>query len=188
MDSAYKRVMSPSISLMVIAALTPARHRVIIEDENVQRLHLNDTPDLVGITVNVDTSNRAYDIAAHYRRRGVPVVLGGIHPSACPDEAIKHADAVCVGEAETQWVRICEDAAAGRLQRKYYTDRPTDMAYTPEPRWDLIHGSRYLYTNIVCASRGCPFTCEFCYNSCEYVHNTCRPRPVGSVIEEIKKL
>jgi radical SAM superfamily enzyme YgiQ (UPF0313 family) len=188
MDSAYKRVMSPSVSLMIIAALTPEEHSVVIEDENVQRLHLHDSPDLVGITVNVDTSNRAYDIAAHYRRRGVPVILGGIHPSSCPEEAVKHADAVCIGEAETQWPRICTDAARGTLKRIYHSGTAPDMAYTPIPRWDLIHESRYLYTNIICATRGCPFTCEFCYNSCEYVHNKYRTRPIGSVIEEIRKL
>lgn len=188
MDSEYKRVLSPSLALLTVAALTPAGHDVTIADENAQELNLGDAPDLVGITVNVDTSARAYAIAARYRERGVPVVVGGIHVSANPDEALAHADAVCIGEAENQWARILSDAAAGRLQRQYRCAEPADLTQVPLPRRDLIDQSRYLYTNIVCASRGCPFACEFCYNSCDYVHHRYRTRPIAHVIEEIHRL
>ncbi len=188
MDSEYKRVLSPSIGLLVVAALTLPEHTVRLEDENVHRLNLADSPDLVGITVNVDTSSRAYEIADIYRRRGIAVVLGGIHPSACPDQALLHADAVCIGEAERVWPQILTDVQHGMLQRTYYDSCPTDLAITPMPRWDLLDHSHYLYTNIVCASRGCPFACEFCYNSCSYVHNKYRNRPVAHVVDEIRRL
>lgn len=98
MDSEFKRLMSPSLSLLVLAALTPKEHSIIIEDENANPLHLEDSPDLVGITVNVDTSNRAYQIAEYYRKKKVPVILGGIHISANPEEALQFADSVCIGE------------------------------------------------------------------------------------------
>ena len=109
-DSEYKRVLSPSLSLLILSSLTPCEHSVYIEDENIGALNLTDSPDLVGITVNVDTSRRAYEIADTYRSRGIAVALGGIHPSSCPDEASKHADAVCIGEAEQIWPEIISDA------------------------------------------------------------------------------
>jgi len=188
MDSEYKRVLSPSISLLILAALTPPEHDVYIEDENVKPIVFDDTPDLVGISVNVDTSERAYSIAQRYRTRGIPVVLGGIHASSSPDSAEKQADAICIGEAENVWELIIHDVLYSRLKKRYYSDKPADLSKTPAPRWELLNTSNYLYTNIVCASRGCPFACDFCYNSCRYIHQKYRYRPVENVIEEIQQL
>lgn len=186
MDSEFKRRMSPSLSLLIIAALTPPEHEVYIEDENTGRLDINDSPGLVGITCNVDNSARAYEIAAAYRKRGIPVVLGGIHPTACPEEAGRHADSVCIGEAEDVWAGIVDDAAHGRLMKIYWSDDPPETCLIPAPRWELIDRSNYLYTGIVAASRGCPFSCEFCYNSGGYVHKGWRARPVEDVIRDIR--
>jgi radical SAM superfamily enzyme YgiQ (UPF0313 family) len=119
---------------------------------------------------------------------GIPVVIGGIHASACPDEAGEHADAVCVGEAETVWPVIVHDAARGRLQSRYYDISPASLEMTPMPRWELLDRSSYLYTNVMTSSRGCCFNCDFCYNSCDYVHNQFRNRPLDNVIEEIKAI
>ena len=188
MDSEYKRVLSPSIALITVAALTPDKHSVYIEDENAQLLNLNDRPDLVGITVNVDTAKRAYEISQSYKKRHIPVVLGGIHASANPEEALRYADTVCIGEAEKSWPEILLDIAANRLKQRYYAADPVDLKETPIPRWDLLDHSKYLYTNIICASRNCPFQCEFCYNSCDYNYHQYRNRPVANVIEEIRKL
>ncbi|MDD3655105.1 MAG: radical SAM protein [Desulfotomaculaceae bacterium] len=188
MDSEFKRVMSPSLALLILAALTPNEHEVYIEDENVGKLHLEDKPDLVGISVNVDTSKRAHEISKHYRKQGIKVILGGIHVSANPDEALAYADSVCVGEAEELWEQILADVQTGDLKNKYYNDQPTNLANTPIPKWSLINQSKYLYTNVVVTSRGCPFRCEFCYNSCAYVHNKFRNRPTEHVIEEVKAL
>ncbi len=188
MDSEYKRRMSPSLALLTVAALTPERHTVVFEDENVRPIDYDAPADLVGITVNVDTSWRAYGIAGQFRERGVPVVLGGIHASANPDEALAHADAVCVGEAEGQWDRILRDAAAGHLRGRYENAAPARLALSPIPRRDLAGGRGYLYTNIVSASRGCPFDCEFCYNSAAFARHGHRTRPIGRVIEDIRSL
>lgn len=188
MDSEFKRLMAPSLSLLVLAALTPKEHSVIIEDENANPLHLEDSPDLVGITVNVDTSNRAYHIAEYYRKKKVPVILGGIHVSANPEEALQFADAVCIGEAENVWLQILTDVSIGQLKPKYYSMTMADPGKIPIPRWSLIPSRKYLYTNIIVASRGCPFKCEFCYNSCDYVHHQYRNRPIANVVEEIKLL
>lgn len=188
MDSHYKRILSPSVSLLVLAGLTPGEHRVEIADENTGPLETDDTPDLVGITVTVDTAPRAYAVADHYRGRGIQVVLGGIHASSVPDEALQHADAVCIGEAERVWPEILADAAEYALRPSYYAEAAADMADTPLPRWDLVDRAGYLYTSIICASRGCPFACDFCYNSCAYVHNRHRNRPLENVLQEMRTL
>jgi len=187
MDSEYKRRMAPSLALLTLAALTPKRHHVTIEDENVAPIREDVPCDLVGISVNVDTSRRAYALASLFRERGIPVVLGGIHASANPDEARAHADAVCIGEAEPVWEGILRDAEQGMLKPVYRGDTFTDPARLPAPRWSLIDSSHYLCTNIISASRGCPFRCDFCYNSCDYVHHVHRPRPVPQVVEEIRR-
>lgn len=189
MDSEFKRRMSPSLSLAVLAALTPEGHEVRILDENLGPIDSRSPPpDLVGVTVNVDTAPRAIRIAAEFRRRGSRVVFGGIHASADPDSMLPHCDAVCVGEAETLWGRIVADAGSGNLRRIYRAEAPADLDLVPLPAWDLVPRRSYLYDNIVVASRGCPFRCEFCYNSCDYVHNRYRTRPVDNVIEEIRSL
>ncbi len=185
MDTEYKRAMSPSLGLLTLAALTPNDHDVVIADENVERVAHTDTPDLVGITVNIDTAKRAYAIAAEYRRRGVPVILGGIHASACPDEASHYADSICIGEAEMLWESILADAANGGLAQTYFATTPTDLSLQPIPQWNDIDRSRYLYTNVLTATRGCVFRCAFCYNSCEYVHNIYRQRPLNHILAEI---
>lgn len=188
MDSEFKRRLSPSLSLLVLAALTPPEHQVSIADANVGPIDTNDQPDLVGITVAVDTSLQAYQIAGEYRRRHIPVVLGGIHVSANLQEAMAHADTVCVGEAEGVWEQILSDAQNQRLKPVYQNTEPVDLSLVPLPRWELLDSSQYLYTCILCASRGCPFRCEFCYNSCDYIQPRYRNRPVDHVLREIERL
>jgi radical SAM superfamily enzyme YgiQ (UPF0313 family) len=143
---------------------------------------------LVGVNVNVDTSARAYAIAARFRERGIPVILGGIHASANPEEALNAADSVCIGGAEGIWESVLTDVQNGGLKRRYQSAGPVDAARIPSPRWELLDASRYLYTNIVCASRGCCFRCEFCYNSADYVHPGFRPRPIEHILEDIRRL
>ncbi|MDR1918069.1 MAG: B12-binding domain-containing radical SAM protein [Tannerellaceae bacterium] len=188
MDSELKRRMSPPLSLVTIASMTPKQHRVYIEDENVERLDLNDLPDLVGITVNIDTAYRAFDISKTYRSRGVKVVFGGIYASSCPQEVGAHCDAVCVGEAEEVWGDILEDCLQDRLKPLYQASEPTDLSLVPIADWDFIRQKRkYLYYNVIVTSRGCPFRCEFCYNSCDYVSGKYRNRPVDDIVEEINR-
>lgn len=188
MDSELKRRMSPSLALLTLAALTGDEHSVQLLDENIAPLRFTDTPDLAGITVNVDTSARAYEIAAVYRAKGVPVVLGGIHVSANPGEASEHCDAVCIGEGEYLWPRIIDDAYSGRMKKIYRSNTPVDAADIPVPRHDILQKGKYLYTNILCSSRGCPHRCGFCYNSAPYIHRSYRNRPVETVCDEIRAL
>jgi radical SAM superfamily enzyme YgiQ (UPF0313 family) len=188
MDTIMKPRMAPSLGLLTLAALTPAEHEITIEDENVQKLVLTDRPGLVGITANVDNAVRAYQIADGYRAQGVQVVGGGIHISSMPGEAQRHFDAICVGNAEMVWPDICRDAAAGALEPVYQGTAPLTGADIPIPRRELVPSSAYLFTNTISTSRGCPFKCDFCYNSCEYVDYKIVNRPVAEVIREIKTL
>jgi len=188
MDSEFKRLIAPSMALLTLASLTPKHHEVYIEDENIKEVVFNDEPDMVGITVNVDTSNHAYEIADIYRKKKIPVILGGIHVSANPIEALKHADSVCIGEAEELWGNILNDIEKGELKQQYYNSKPTQLSKVPVLKRNFINSSNYLYTNIVVTSRGCPFRCEFCYNSCDYVHHKYRNRNIEDVLEEIKNL
>ncbi|MHC4917091.1 MAG: B12-binding domain-containing radical SAM protein [Planctomycetota bacterium] len=188
MDSALKTHMSAPLSLLVLGAVTPPEVDVEIADENVERVRFDDRPDLVGITVKVDTLARSRAIARIYRARGVPVVVGGIYPTTCPHESLAIADAVAVGEGESLWPRILRDAAAGRLQRVYRSEEPLDMADSPVPRWELAVGKNYLFANTITSSRGCPWKCEFCYSSASGFHRGYRPKPIENVLAEIRSL
>ncbi len=188
MDSVFKRVLSPSLSLVVIATLTPEEHHVWIEDENVSNLNLSDEPDLVGITVNVDTSERAFWIAEQYRKRKIRVVFGGIHASANPSLMLEHCDSVVVGEAEPVWEKLLDDLSKNNLQQVYQNEIIPDLKLVPIPNWNFVKKNNYLYHNVVVTSRGCPFKCNFCYNSSEYVSSLFRNRPIENVLEEIEAL
>lgn len=188
MDSAWKTQMAPPLALLVLGALTPRRHRVEIADENVERCRFNDSPDLVGITVKVDTAQRAFRIAGGYRSRGIPVVMGGIHATACPEDCMQHADAVVLGEAEELWGQVLCDAEKSALQSTYRSHGAADISTAPVPRWELLKHDRYLFTNTLTIGRGCPWRCDFCYNSSANVEAGYRIKPLANIMHEIESL
>ena len=188
MDSDFKRLMAPSLALLTLVALTPKSIEVYIEDENVKELNYEDLPDMVGITVNIDTAYRAFNIARIYREKNIPVIFGGIYPSVEPEESLKHANSICIGEAEELWGIILSDLQNSILKSMYYNNEPTQLINVPIPQRKAINKHDYLYTNVICTSRGCPFKCDFCYNSCDFTHNNFRNRPIKNVIEEIESL
>jgi radical SAM superfamily enzyme YgiQ (UPF0313 family) len=188
MDSEFKRLMTPSISLLVLAALTPEEHQIEIQDENLAPITFDASPDLVGITSNVDMSQRGFDIARKYRELHIPVIMGGIFPSSCPEQVLNHADSVCIGEAENVWQSILDDVQHGILKKVYQWKGSPDLSRVPRPKWEAIDCRKYLYTNIITTSRSCPHGCEFCYNSCEYTIKCYRRRPIPNVLAEIEKL
>jgi radical SAM superfamily enzyme YgiQ (UPF0313 family) len=133
-------------------------------DENVDSVPLDYPADLVGISVLTGTSRRAYALADHFRSRGTPVVLGGVHVSILPDEAARYADAIVIGMAEQIWPRLLRDFKAGKMACEY-REEPADgeVAYgIPTPRYDLQRNSGYVMPYTVMATRGCPHTCDFC--------------------------
>jgi radical SAM superfamily enzyme YgiQ (UPF0313 family) len=179
------------VNLPLLAALTPPGHTMTLVDEAFAPDDVNQDVDLVGITVMTDLVLRAYQIADAYRQKGVKVVMGGIHPTVLPDEALEHADAVVVGEAENVWPRLLSDAASGQMQRLYRAGKMTDLKGLPKPRRDLLPGIKYQgYTPIpigVETSRGCPYDCDFCSIGRTLGHQY-RVRPVQEVIAEIEAI
>jgi radical SAM superfamily enzyme YgiQ (UPF0313 family) len=179
----------PRLGLGILAALTPPTDEVIYTDEVLRPFDdardVKDV-DLVGISADSKTARRSYDIADAYRARGVPVVLGGIHPTACPDEAVAHADAVVVGEAEDVWPVVVEDARHRRLRPIYRPPLP-DLAGKTLARRDLFRGRRYIPFQVLQTMRGCPYPCEFC--SVSTANGTSmRFRPADDVLAELATL
>ncbi|MBW2525811.1 MAG: B12-binding domain-containing radical SAM protein [Deltaproteobacteria bacterium] len=184
-DSTYL----PRYGLGILAAQTPKHVEVIYTDDVIRRIDLDrdvKDVDLVGISVDSKTARRAYDIADGYRRRGVAVVLGGIHPTALPEEAAAHADSVVVGEADTVWREVIGDFQRGELRPIYRPPLP-DLADMPMARRDLFKSIKYIPYQVVQTMRGCPYPCEFCSVSTQS-GKTFRHRPVDHVIAELEQL
>jgi radical SAM superfamily enzyme YgiQ (UPF0313 family) len=178
------------VNLPLLAALTPPGHTVTIVDEAFAPDDTDQDVDLVGITVLTEVAPRAYQIGDAYRRKGVKVVMGGIHPTVLPEEALEHADAVVVGEAEGVWRQLVSDAASGQMQRIYRAGKMTDLQGLPQPRRDLLSGSHQGYIPVpigVETSRGCPYDCEFCCIG-QTLGQQYRVRPVHEVISEIEAI
>jgi radical SAM superfamily enzyme YgiQ (UPF0313 family)/anti-anti-sigma regulatory factor len=175
------------LSLTTIAALTPQDIEVAITDENVETIDFNEEVDLVGLTAMTMHATRAYEIADRFRERGITVVMGGLHASSLPHEAKEHVDAVVIGEAEHVWGDLLHDFQQGQLKPFYKSDHFCSLIKQPHPRLDLLNKNNYWTINCVQATRGCPFSCDFC-SVAQFFGDTYRYRPVDDVVEEIKSL
>jgi len=181
------RTLTPPMALPVLASLTPSDAKIHLVDEHVEDVDLNEEADLVALSFMTAAAPRAYEIADHFRERQIPVVMGGMHPSALPDEAARHADAVIVGEAELQWGEVLSDFAAGHLKPHYEAQHRPELAGLPIPRRDLLRTGKYLVPNLVQTARGCPHACTFCSVTPVFGRRY-RFRPVDEVIEEVRSL
>ena len=182
----------PHLSLPTLAAYTPAEASVEIVDEKFHPLPEGQGYDLVGISAMTPLAPKAYRIADTYRRRGIPVVMGGYHPTVLPDEALEHADSVCIGEAETLWSTIVTDAMAGRLKERYRSDAFPCLDNLPAPRRELLRVPRsrrfeHINVHFVQTTRGCPFRCSFCAVT-SVLGGKLRHRPVAEIEAEIEAL
>jgi radical SAM superfamily enzyme YgiQ (UPF0313 family) len=177
----------PPLNLAYVAALTPADWSIRIVDENAGDDATRPggfRPDLVGITAYTATIPRAYQVAAFYRERGVPVVVGGSHASALPGEAVRYAGAALVGQAEGAWPQLVADFEAGRLGEVYEGGTPS-LDGLPLPRRDL-YPHRYFF-DAVLTSKGCPYNCEFC-SVWKHYGRRYHLRPVDEVLEELARV
>jgi radical SAM superfamily enzyme YgiQ (UPF0313 family) len=180
-----RRFQLPSLSLKQVAAATPPEWEVLLADEVHEDIPFDGSFDLVGITAMTHQAARAYQIADRFRQRGIPVVLGGIHPTVLPDEAGQHADAVVVGEAEPVWAQLLSDLQAGRMAPLYRCVPQGDRLEIPWSRRDFLAGRTYLTTQTLQASRGCPYDCPFCTVT-PYFGRTFRYRDPDDILAELR--
>ncbi|KMQ52709.1 radical SAM domain protein [Chitinispirillum alkaliphilum] len=186
LESYRKNWSGLGLGLPVVAALTPDHHECVIIDENIEQINFDEKYDLVGITAMTAQSIRAYEIAAVFRSKGIPVVIGGIHATVLPKEAMEHADAVVEGEAEYLWPQLLLDFQKGQMKRRYKSERLVNLEESPIPRYGLLKDKDYKVIWLQ-TSRGCPHDCEFCASSrvfgAKYRHKS-----VGQVVKEVKEL
>ncbi len=179
-----KKHISYLLAIPTLVSLTPPRHEIRIFDENIEDIDYTWNADLAAITVRTMFAKRAYAISETFRTRGVRTILGGIHPSMCPEDALPHCDSVVVGEAEETWQLVLQDVENRQLKRLYRADKVADLKTAPIPDRSSLAKDRYLL-DIVQTTKGCPFHCEFCA-----VHafdgQRIRSKTIEQVIREIK--
>jgi len=177
---------SPLAGLLAVAASIPRdQYEVILTDENIEVIDFDLKADLVGISAMTSYVNRGYEIADQFRTRGVPVVMGGVHPSFMPQEALKHCDAVVIGEVELVIDRLLDDLSHGSMRGSYKSQALHSMVGMPMPRYDLLKKHRYVNRTFIQTSRGCHQGCTFCaeplMNGLKF-----RYRPVDEVVREME--
>jgi len=177
---------SPLAGLLAVAASIPRdQYEVVLTDENIETIDFDLKTDLVGISAMTSYVNRGYEIADRFRAKGVPVVMGGVHPSFMPQEALKHCDSVVIGEAELVIDQLLDDLKHGSLRGTYKSETLHPMVGMPMPRYDLLKKNRYVNRTFVQTSRGCHQGCTFCaeplMNGLKF-----RYRPVDEVIQEME--
>ncbi len=176
------------MTLPYLAALVPPDIEVRIKDDLLEEITFQEKADLVALTCMSHQAKRAYEIAAGFRRQGIPVVMGGFHATLAPDECQEHADALVLGEAEASWPQLLRDFQAGALQPRYQAPELSRLQNLPVPRDELLDLKKYKLLNIPSqTTRGCPFNCTYCEVTQVY-GGKFRHRPVAEVIHEIKEI
>lgn len=180
----------PPLNLALLAALAPDYDYTII-DENIDNIdgELEEVQkaDVIGLTVMTAQAPRAYELGDRMRGMGKTVIMGGMHVSALPEEALEHCDAVVVGEAEGMWPKLLKDYEKDKLHNIYKNKELPDISNLPVPRRNLLKRKNYLGFNTLHVSRGCPFNCSFCAVS-RFFGTRYRFRPVTEVVREIESM
>jgi radical SAM superfamily enzyme YgiQ (UPF0313 family) len=178
----------PSLGLLTLAGMTPAHHQCeYFEVKDIRELEAPPEGfDLVGISSLSAQIGEAYELADRYRALDVPVVIGGLHVTALPEEASQHVDAVIVGEGESVWSDILKDAETGKLKPFYRTRGDFPLTDAPIPAYELLELSKYNRLTVQ-TSRGCPFRCEFCASSILLTRHY-KQKPIEKVLAEIDRI
>jgi radical SAM superfamily enzyme YgiQ (UPF0313 family) len=173
----------PALGLEQIAGNTDPNHKVTIVHEDSKNIKFGSKWDLIGISCTTPQAFRAYEIAAEFKKRGIPVILGGPHPSALPEEAKQYADSVVIGEADVNWPKLLIDLENGNLKQFYRNDSPVDLANLKMPNRRI--NSHVSLIGAAQATRGCPQGCEFCGVTNSQYGKVFRTRPIEKVIEDL---
>lgn len=174
------------LGIQTIAACTPAGNDYRIVDEYIEEIDYSIKVDAVALSAKTSCATRAYKVADEFRRRGTKVIMGGIHASLRPDEALEHADCVVTGEAEALWPLVVNDLNAGTLKHRYDADGFPPMDKIPHPAWEASPYQQYLMHQLQ-TTRGCPFRCKFC-SVPDISGQDFRFKPVENVISEIASI
>jgi radical SAM superfamily enzyme YgiQ (UPF0313 family) len=175
------------LNLPCVAAVTPPDVEVRIVDEAYETVNFDEQVDLVGISAQTPVAPRAYQIAEEFRKKDIPVVMGGVHASVLPEEALKHVDAVVIGEAEETWPRLLEDFRQGKLQKIYRSNGWIPGNEIPSPRRELLNYRHYFPLKLLETTRGCPHRCDFCQVS-RFFGNRYRTRPLSEIARELNAM
>ncbi len=183
-----KYALFPPLGLATLAGYLDECDEIDIQDEHVEKLNLDDEPELVVIQVYITSAYRAYEIADHYRAKGAHVCLGGLHVTSLPDEAAHHADTIFLGPGEDTWPVFLRDFRRGE-PRASYASRVRTLVGMPRPRRDLLKRHLYLVPNSIVVSRGCPHRCDFCYKEAFFKGGKgFYTQAVGTALAEIDRL
>ena len=171
------------LNMAILAGITPEEIELTFYDDRVEDINYEDPTDLVGISVETSTALRSYEIARHYKEKGIPVIMGGVHPTLLPDEVATYADVVVGGHAEKLWPQILVDFQAGTLQKHYKETNLIPQATSPNRR--IFAGKKYFPARLVEFGRGCPFRCDFC-DIPVYFNGKYATRPLDRLVSEIE--
>ena len=180
-----KGLMMPQLALYILEGLTPPEHEVKIIEEEIDHIDLEQECNLVGISCMTANALRAYELCQEFKKRGKTVILGGVHPTILPDEALLHADCVVVGEAEGVWETLLKDFQNSSLKRKYHDPIPDLGKYVPKDFSKII--KKRLFNLIpIMTSRGCPYNCDFCCVT-NLFGKKIRHIPIENIVRDIKE-
>lgn len=178
----------PPLGLATLAGYLDENDEIEIQDEHVEKLNLDDHPDLVVIQVYITSAKRAYEIAAHYKTKGAYIAMGGLHVTSLPEESADFADTIFIGPGEDTWPGFLSDFRNGS-PKKIYISKKRSFAGVPAVRRDLIKADKYLVPNSIIVSRGCPHKCDFCYKEAFFKGGkSFYTQKVDKVLDEITSL
>ena len=179
-----KELILPQLALYILEALTPPEYEVKIIEEETVYIDLEQECDLVGISCMTANAPRAYELCQEFKKRGKTIILGGVHPTILPDEAMQHADCVVVGEAEGVWQKLLKDFQNNNLKRKYHDPAPDLGKYVPKDFNKIVKKGLFNIIPIM-TSRGCPYNCEFCCVT-NLFGKKIRHIPIENIVKDIQ--